>query len=88
MKIGIVFITAIILVSSTGLLFADSGREKIKFIYRKYQKFDFEDIIIEGETGAPGDLSITPRFQKKFANNLPYRQNFNAEIKKAIERIR
>ncbi len=61
---------------------------RIIYKYKKYQKFDFEDLVIEGETGSPGDLSINPRYQRKFKNKLPYRKNFNAEIRKSIERIR
>jgi len=64
------------------------GKQKIVYKYKKYQKFDFEDLVIEGETGNPGDLSIAPRFQRKFKNKLPYRKNFNAEIRKGIERVR
>ena len=67
---------------------AKEGGGKIIYKYKKYEKFDFEDMVIEGEIGAPGDLSITPRYQRKFKNRLPYRKNFNAEIRKAVERIR
>tara|TARA_R110002072_G_scaffold1989_5_gene16701 strand:- start:168841 stop:169098 length:258 start_codon:yes stop_codon:yes gene_type:complete len=71
-------------------LFAQSSKESPKVIYKykKYEKFDFEDLVIEGETGSPGDLSIAPRYQRKFKNVLPYRKNFHAEIKKGLERIR
>ena len=61
---------------------------KIKFQYKKFEKFDFEDLVIEGETSSPSDLTISPRYNKKFKNLLPYRKNFNLEIKKTIERIR
>ena len=61
---------------------------RIIYKYKKYQKFDFEDLVIEGETGSPGDLSIAPRYQRKFKNKLPYRKNFNAEIRRSVERIR
>lgn len=64
------------------------AKNRIKYKYKKYQKFDFEDMVIEGETGSPGDLSIVPRYQTRFKNRLPYRKNFNAEIRKGIERIR
>ena len=63
-------------------------KQKITHKYKKYEKFDFEDLAIEGDTGAPGDLSITPRYQQLYKNRLPYRKNFNAEIKKAVERIK
>lgn len=62
--------------------------DKVVYKYKKFEKFDFEDIVIEGETGAPDSISISPRFIKTFKNKLPYRKNFNAEIKKGIERIR
>ncbi len=61
---------------------------KVIYKYKKYEKFDFEDLVIEGETGGPGDISVSSRFQKQFKNKLPYRKNFNAEIRKGIERVR
>ncbi|MCF8057938.1 MAG: hypothetical protein K9K67_01470 [Bacteriovoracaceae bacterium] len=82
----------ILWLSFSTLIFAqDKGNVEVPRIiykYKKYQKFDFEDLVIEGETGSPGDLSINPRYQRKFKNKLPYRKNFNAEIRKSIERIR
>ncbi|MDD0852427.1 hypothetical protein HBN50_04925 [Halobacteriovorax sp. GB3] len=68
--------------------FAQGGKEKIIYKYKKFESFDFENIVIEGETGAPDSLSISPRFAKRFKNRLPYRKNFNAEIRKGIERVR
>ena len=64
------------------------GKGKVIYKYKKYQKFDFEDLTVEGDSGSPGDISITSRFQKKFRNKLPYRRNFNPEIVKSIENIR
>ena len=61
---------------------------KVNYEYKKYEKFDFEDLSIEGSAGAPGDLSITPRYQQLYKNRLPYRKNFNAEIIKSVERIK
>ena len=69
--------------------FSQAGKkERIIYKYKKYQKFDFEDITIEGETGSPPDLGVDTRLQRKFRNKLPYRKNFNPEIRKGIERIR
>lgn len=79
----------ILLLFITTPLFAQSNKkEKIIYKYKKYQKFDFEDLTIEGETGAPPDLGDGTRTQQKFRNKLPYRKNFNPEIRKGIERIR
>ena len=65
-----------------------SNEKKIEFQYKKYEKFDFEDLVIEGEITSPSELSILPRYEKKFKNILPYRKNFNLEIKRSIERLR
>lgn len=73
--------------SSFGVLAQDKG-EKVTYKYKKFEKFDFEAMDIGGELGAPGDLSIAPRYQKKFENPLPYRKNFNDQIKNSIDRIR
>lgn len=86
------FIT-LILATSSFMIFARNakvleGEPRIIYKYKKYQKFDFEDLVIEGETGSPGDLSIAPRYQRKFKNKLPYRKNFNAELRRSVERIR
>ncbi len=64
------------------------GKQKIVYKYKKYEKFDFDEIGIEGDTGSPGDLSVNQRYQRKFRNKLPYRRNFNPEIRKAVERLR
>ena len=67
---------------------AQSPKERVRYKYIKYQKFDFEDIGVEGDSGNPGDLSVASRYQRKFRNRLPYRVNFNPEIARAVERIR
>ncbi len=64
------------------------SQEKVTYKYKKFEKFDFEAMDIGGELGAPGDLSISPRYQKKFTNELPYRKNFNDMIRNSIERVR
>ena len=53
--------------------FSQGRKGKVTYKYKKYEKFDFEDMVIEGDMGSPGDLSISPRFQRKFKEN---RRNF------------
>lgn len=62
--------------------------KKVIYKYKQYEKFDFDDMSVEGEDGAPGDLSINPRYQKEFKNELPYRKNFNPEMLKALDTIK
>lgn len=62
--------------------------KKVIYTYKQYEKFDFDDLNIEGDTGAPSDLSISPIHEKRFTNRLPYRKSFTVEIKKGIERVR
>ena len=64
------------------------GNKKIIYSYKQFEKFDFDDLNIEGGTGAPGDLSVSPAHEKTFTNRLPYRKSFTVEIKKGIERVR
>lgn len=57
--------------------------------YKKHQDFDFENLDVQGDPGAAlGDITISSRSQKDFINKLPYRKNFDPEIKKALERVR
>jgi hypothetical protein len=61
---------------------------KVIYKYKKHEKFEMDDIAIEGDASNPGDLSIDPRFRTKFRNKLPGRDNFNKEMMDAIEAIR
>lgn len=67
---------------------AGSADKKVIYKYKQYEKFDFDDMSVEGDDGAPGDLSINPRFQKEFKNELPYRKNFNQEMIKALDTVK
>jgi hypothetical protein len=62
--------------------------KKVIYTYKQFEKFDFDDLNIEGDTGAPSDLSISPIHEHRFTNRLPYRKSFTVEIKKGIERVR
>ena len=63
-------------------------KKNVRYEYKKFEKFDFNEIGVEGEAGAPGDISISPRLRNEFKNKLPERNNFQKEMKKAIEGIR
>jgi hypothetical protein len=64
------------------------GNKKVIYTYKQYEKFDFDDLNIEGDTGSPSDITISPIHEKRFTNRLPYRKTFNVEIRKGIERVR
>lgn len=63
------------------------SKSKKTFKYKKYERFDFEALDVQGNNSSPGDLSIGPRFKKKFRNKIPERRNFNKEMKRAIDSI-
>ena len=65
-----------------------SQREKVIYKYKKFQEFDLEALGVEGEVGAPQDLSLNSRFLKNFKNKLPLRKNFNPEIRRSVEVVR
>jgi len=87
-------LTALIMVSIPTFAQDFDGKEqmvngkKVIYTYKQYEKFDFDDLNIEGDTGAPSDLSVSPIHEKRFTNRLPYRKSFTVEIKKGIERVR
>jgi hypothetical protein len=61
---------------------------KVIYTYKQFEKFDFDDLNIEADSGSPNDLSVTPIHEKRYSNRLPYRKSFTAEIRKGIERVR
>lgn len=63
-------------------------KKNVRYEYKKFEKFDFDEIGVEGEAGAPGDISISPRLRKEMKNKLPERANFNKEMRKSIDVIR
>lgn len=67
---------------------AERAKGKVIYEYKKYEKFDFEEIGVAGETGAPGDLSVSPTPRRDYENRLPERREFNKEIRKAASGIR
>ena len=79
---------AIVLFFIPILSLAQEPKPNIRYEYKKFEKFDFDEIGVEGEAGSPGDLSISPRLRKEFKNKLPERKSFNKEMKKAIDGIR
>lgn len=81
------FIILSLLISSFGI-HAETKKAQVRYEYKKFEKFDFDEIGVEGESGSPGDLSISPRVRTEFKNRLPERQDFNKEMRKSIEGIR
>ena len=73
---------------SLNVFATDLQNRKVIYKYKKFEKFDLDDISIEGDASNPGDLSIDPRFRTKFKNKIPGRENFNKEMVDAIEAIR
>ena len=82
----ILFFLVFSFVMMPGLSF--SKEKKIIYKYKQYEKFDFDTMSIAADASNPGDLSISPRFRKDFANALPERKDFSREIRRSIQRIR
>jgi len=80
-----------IFILSVAFIMAQSSfarRGKTKYIYKKYEKFDFSNLNIDAGSGAPGDLSINPRNYKNHKNKLPSKPHFKREMSMAIDGIR
>jgi hypothetical protein len=67
---------------------AQNKTKEVIYKYKKFERFDMDDISIEGDASNPGDISIDPRFRKRFKNQLPTRPNFNKEMINAVDAIR
>tara|TARA_Y100000296_G_C5176020_1_gene260110 strand:+ start:3243 stop:3518 length:276 start_codon:yes stop_codon:yes gene_type:complete len=63
-------------------------KSKIVYKYKKFEKINLGEINVEGDLGAPGEVTISRRYLKKFKNRLPSKPNFNFEMMKGLERIR
>lgn len=74
----------------TLLLFTSNSyaKEKVVYKYKKFEEINLDEIKVEGELGAPGEISISQRYLKKFKNKLPTKPNFNFEMMKGLERVR
>ncbi len=81
MKIIILFLSLFLSISG----FAEDGEKKVVYKYKQFEKFDFDDMAVEGDDGIPGDISVNSRFQRDFKNELPYRKNFNPEMLKSLD---
>lgn len=81
------YLIAVLLVVSSFSLHAQK-KKKIIYKYKQFEKFDFQEIGVEGESGSPGDLSVSPNPRKDYGNRLPERRQFNKEIRKAASGIR
>lgn len=66
---------------------AMAKKKNINYEYKKFERFDFEALDVEGRRDSPGDLSIGSRFGSQFKNKIPEKRNFNREMKKAIDSI-
>ncbi|MAZ48299.1 MAG: hypothetical protein CME65_07030 [Halobacteriovoraceae bacterium] len=81
-----IILLAICLAFSLSFAFA-KGKRRVTYKYKKYERFDFEALDVEGERSSPGDLSIDNRFKTEFKNKIPERKNFNRQMKKAVDSI-
>jgi hypothetical protein len=62
-------------------------KAKVKYEYKKFERFDFDALDVQGTKGAPGELSIPTRLKSKYKNKLPERRHFNREMKRAIDTV-
>lgn len=78
----------IVLTSCLVAMSAFSADEKIIYKYKKYEEINLDEIKVEGDLGAPGEITISERYLKSFDNKLPSKPNFNFEMMRSLERIR
>lgn len=80
------YIMTLILFSQFFSVFA--AEEKVVYKYKKFEEINLDEISVEGDMGAPGEITISERYLRSFANKLPNKPNFNFEMMRSLERIR
>lgn len=65
-----------------------AAEEKIIYKYKKFEEINLDEIKVEGDMGAPGEITISERYLRNFKNKLPSKPNFNFEMMRSLERIR
>ncbi len=58
------------------------SKEKVKKVYKQYEKIDLGSISVKGNIITPGDVSVRDRNVMKFRVSLPERKSFNPEMKR------
>lgn len=79
-----IFFIVILLISTVSWA---KRKKKVIYKYKKYEKFDFEAMGLSGDQANPGDISISPRFNKKFKNRIPERRNFRDKTFLSIDGV-
>ena len=65
-----------------------SVNDKVIYKYKKFEKFNLDEISVDGELGAPGEITVSSRYLRQFKNKLPSKPNFHLEMMKGLDRIR
>ena len=68
--------------------FTTLAQEKVVYKYKKYEEINLGEIKVEGELGAPGEITVSERYLRKFKNKLPSKPNFHFEMMRRLEKIR
>lgn len=79
---------ALVLFSVTCFAQQKRAEKKVIYEYKKFEKFDFDEIGVEGQSGAPGDISVAPTPRKDYGNRLPERKDFLKQMRKSASGIR
>lgn len=83
-----IFSTAFILMLSQASFAQKSVNEKVVYKYKKFENYNLEEISVDGELGAPGEITVSSRYLRQFKNKLPSKPNFHLEMMKGLDRIR
>lgn len=83
-----IIIFAMLVITATSPLAQKSVNEKVIYKYKKFEQFNLDEISVEGELGAPGEITVSNRYLRQFKNKLPSKPNFHLEMMKGLDRIR
>jgi len=66
----------------------DAGDEVEESSYKKTTVIDFEEVLLEGELKKPTGSVILDRQQLSFSNLIKFRENFEPEMIKSVDKLK
>ena len=66
----------------------DAGDAEAETSYKKTTVIDFEEVLLEGELKKPTGSVILDRQQLSFSNLIKFRENFEPEMIKSVDKLK
>ncbi len=66
----------------------EEGGQEEEVHYKKMTEYDFDEILLEGELKRPTGSTIIERKDLRFKNLIKFRENFEPEMIKSVDKLK